>query len=75
MREDYLLPDDENLSPTEREVEKALRPLAFQDFAGQEKILEFHLAAPLLWVMGNSRRPARMVQKPGGFSGRGTRPV
>ncbi len=40
MREDYLLPDDENLSPAEKEVEKALRPLTFSDFSGQEKILE-----------------------------------
>ncbi len=40
MREDYLLPDDENMTPAEKEVEKALRPLAFQDFAGQDKILE-----------------------------------
>lgn len=40
MREDYLRPDEENLSPAEREVEKALRPLSFGDFAGQDKILE-----------------------------------
>lgn len=29
-----------SLSPTERDVEKALRPLAFDDFSGQEKIVE-----------------------------------
>lgn len=40
MREDYLKPDEEHLTPAEREVEKALRPLSFGDFAGQEKILE-----------------------------------
>lgn len=40
MREDYLKPDKENLSPAEKEIEKALRPLSFDDFSGQEQILE-----------------------------------
>lgn len=40
MREDYLKADGENLSATDKEVEKALRPLSFSDFTGQEKILE-----------------------------------
>jgi len=40
MREDYLQPDDEHLTPAEKEVEKALRPLRFEDFAGQENIME-----------------------------------
>ncbi|MDB5257092.1 MAG: ruvB [Chitinophagaceae bacterium] len=40
MREDYLRPDDEKLNTGEKEVEKALRPLSFEDFAGQEKIIE-----------------------------------
>ncbi len=40
MREDYLSSDAENLSPQEKDVEKALRPLAFSDFAGQDKIIE-----------------------------------
>jgi holliday junction DNA helicase RuvB len=40
MREDYLKPDDENFSPAEKEIEKALRPLSFLDFTGQEKIIE-----------------------------------
>jgi holliday junction DNA helicase RuvB len=40
MREDYLSSDAENLSPEEKDVEKALRPLAFSDFAGQDKIIE-----------------------------------
>lgn len=31
---------DQNLSDTEREFEKALRPLAFEDFSGQDKIIE-----------------------------------
>ena len=40
MREDYLNPEEENLSSTEKEFEKALRPLSFDDFTGQEKIVE-----------------------------------
>lgn len=40
MREDYLKADSENLSPVEKEIEKALRPLSFEDFTGQEKIIE-----------------------------------
>lgn len=40
MREDYLKPDSENLSPGEKDVEKALRPLSFSDFTGQEQVVE-----------------------------------
>lgn len=40
MREDYLQGNKEPLSNTDREIEKALRPLSFDDFAGQDKILE-----------------------------------
>lgn len=40
MRNDYLNPDDENISSNEKEIEKVLRPSAFDDFTGQEKILE-----------------------------------
>lgn len=40
MRQDYLSGDKENLSNTEKEVERALRPLSFDDFTGQDKILE-----------------------------------
>lgn len=40
MRNDYLNPDDENFSSTEKEIEKVLRPKNFEDFTGQEKILE-----------------------------------
>src|ERR1700741_3269141 len=39
MREDYLKPDDENYTPGEKDIEKALRPLSFEDFTGQHKIL------------------------------------
>ncbi|MCG8390290.1 MAG: Holliday junction branch migration DNA helicase RuvB [Cytophagales bacterium] len=40
MREDYLQAGDENLSPVEREIERALRPLNFGDFTGQQKIVD-----------------------------------
>ena len=32
--------NDEDLNPVEKEIEKALRPLEFTDFAGQDKVLE-----------------------------------
>ncbi|TAE47448.1 MAG: Holliday junction branch migration DNA helicase RuvB [Cytophagia bacterium] len=37
---EYLQGDKENLSETEKTIEKALRPLSFSDFTGQEKIIE-----------------------------------
>ena len=40
MREDYLKPDNESLNPAEKEVEKALRPLTFSDFTGQQKVVD-----------------------------------
>lgn len=40
MREDYLKSDGGELNGTEKEVEKALRPLSFDDFTGQHKIIE-----------------------------------
>ena len=40
MREDYLRGDGDGLSSTEKEVEKALRPLSFSDFTGQFKVVE-----------------------------------
>lgn len=40
MREDYLRADDEKMQAGEKEIEKALRPLSFSDFTGQEKVLE-----------------------------------
>jgi Holliday junction DNA helicase RuvB len=40
MRQDYLTGSTEPLSATEKEIERALRPLTFDDFTGQEKILE-----------------------------------
>ena len=40
MREDYLKGDGEGLNSTERELEKALRPLSFSDFTGQQKVVD-----------------------------------
>jgi holliday junction DNA helicase RuvB len=40
MRKDYLTGDQAPLSTTEKEIERALRPLSFDDFTGQEKILD-----------------------------------
>ncbi|OEK03242.1 Holliday junction DNA helicase RuvB [Roseivirga sp. 4D4] len=40
MREDYLNGSDDELSSTERDIERALRPLSFEDFTGQHKIVE-----------------------------------
>jgi holliday junction DNA helicase RuvB len=40
MREEYLNPEDENMPASDKEVERALRPLSFDDFAGQFKIVE-----------------------------------
>src|SRR5690606_5564649 len=40
MREDYLKGDGENLNAAEKEFEKALRPLSFEDFTGQQKVVE-----------------------------------
>ncbi|WP_420580290.1 Holliday junction branch migration DNA helicase RuvB [Reichenbachiella sp.] len=40
MREDYLNPDGEELNSDEIEFEKALRPLSFEDFTGQAKVVE-----------------------------------
>ncbi len=40
MREDYLKGDGENLNATEKEIEKALRPLSFDDFTGQQKVVD-----------------------------------
>lgn len=40
MRQDFLTGDEENLSPIDKDIERALRPVSFEDFTGQEKILE-----------------------------------
>jgi len=40
MREDYLKGENEGLSASEKEFERALRPLAFGDFTGQAKVVD-----------------------------------
>ena len=40
MRKDYLKGDKESQNPEEKEFDRALRPLNFDDFAGQDKIVE-----------------------------------
>jgi Holliday junction DNA helicase RuvB len=40
MREDYLKGDKDGLETGERDLEKALRPLSFGDFTGQQKVIE-----------------------------------
>jgi len=40
MREDYLSGEGENLNAAEKEIEKALRPLSFDDFTGQQKVVD-----------------------------------
>jgi holliday junction DNA helicase RuvB len=40
MREDYLNPETDGLRAAEKEVEKALRPLTFDDFTGQQKVVD-----------------------------------
>lgn len=37
---EHLDPTNEHLSPEEQDIDRALRPLSFDDFAGQESILE-----------------------------------
>ena len=37
---EHLDPTDENFSSEEQDIEKALRPLTFEDFSGQEQVLE-----------------------------------
>src|SRR6187402_429018 len=40
MREDYLKADNEGLNTSEKDLEKALRPLSFSDFTGQQKVVD-----------------------------------
>lgn len=40
MREDYLNADNDDMNSEEIEFEKALRPLSFNDFTGQHKVVE-----------------------------------
>ncbi|MFD1142768.1 Holliday junction branch migration DNA helicase RuvB [Larkinella insperata] len=40
MRKDILKGTGEGMTTTEKEIERALRPLSFEDFTGQAKVLE-----------------------------------
>ena len=40
MKNEHLNPDSEQLISTDKDIEKVLRPANFDDFAGQDKILE-----------------------------------
>ena len=40
MREDYLSGEQQGDTPEENEYERALRPISFGDFRGQEKVVE-----------------------------------
>jgi len=40
MREDYLKADNEEQGSAEKEIERALRPLSFADFSGQQKVVD-----------------------------------
>ena len=40
MREDYLSADDDHFDSGEKDIERALRPLSFEDFTGQRKIVD-----------------------------------
>ena len=40
MREAYLTGDTDGFDATDKDIDKALRPLSFDDFTGQDKILE-----------------------------------
>lgn len=39
MREDYLSGEDEEFTSSDKEIEKALRPLSFEDFSGQHQVV------------------------------------
>ncbi|SHI66387.1 Holliday junction DNA helicase subunit RuvB [Hymenobacter daecheongensis DSM 21074] len=40
MRETYLTGDSSHLDASEKDIDKALRPLSFSDFAGQDKVVD-----------------------------------
>jgi len=40
MQDSFNIRDNENINATEREFENALRPLSFESFSGQDKIVE-----------------------------------
>ncbi|UFH55360.1 Holliday junction branch migration DNA helicase RuvB [Spirosoma sp. KNUC1025] len=40
MRNDFLKGSKDGMTTTDKEIERALRPLSFEDFTGQDKVLE-----------------------------------
>ena len=70
MREDYLTGDKEHMTPAERDIDKALRPLSFSDFTGQAKVVE-NLK---IFVMAARRRgePSGSRSSGGAYKGRPT---
>ncbi|MBO0937852.1 Holliday junction branch migration DNA helicase RuvB [Fibrella sp. HMF5335] len=40
MRKDFMTGSGDGMSTSEKEIERALRPLSFEDFTGQAKVLE-----------------------------------
>ena len=40
MREDYLSGEDEGMNESEKDIDRALRPLSFDDFSGQQKVVD-----------------------------------
>lgn len=40
MRQDFLTGEDDEMSPIDKDFDRALRPISFEDFSGQDKILE-----------------------------------
>ncbi|MBX0291089.1 Holliday junction branch migration DNA helicase RuvB [Hymenobacter sp. HSC-4F20] len=40
MREPYMTGGKDHMDPTEKDIDKALRPLSFDDFTGQGKVVE-----------------------------------
>ena len=45
-----LNPSSEDFSPEEHDIERALRPLSFGDFAGQDQILENLKVFEMLYI-------------------------
>ncbi|MCY7359185.1 MAG: AAA family ATPase, partial [Rudanella sp.] len=39
MRQDFMSGSTDGMTATDKEIERALRPLSFQDFTGQHKVL------------------------------------
>ncbi len=40
MREPYMTGGSDHMDASEKDIDKALRPLSFDDFAGQDKVVD-----------------------------------